>query len=232
MAIKHIIDQKRHCSEDLAGKLAEALDLDDREREYFAHLVYYSKTNREDEKSARLKKLLQLKHPDMDAVVLNAHEDAGYFSSWLGPALAELSYCRDFQQDPFWIQNTLKEAVGLKEIKRLLSVVRSRGLLKGMCREAVKRVLPSGVGSTIYKAYTKSLIQHSMDALDSQPLEDREHWNLVISVDSKRMADAKRLLREMQQQIHACLASTDPCDRVIQINVNLATLINLDQTSR
>ncbi|MCX6111318.1 MAG: DUF4423 domain-containing protein, partial [Proteobacteria bacterium] len=90
---------------------------------------------------------------------------------------------------------------------------------------------PSSCRQRKYKEYSKAQLKLAEEALLKQDRDDRQFFNLAISVDRERFQLAKELVAEFRHKLHDRLANDSACERVIQINMQLFTtsLVNISK---
>lgn len=223
MAVKYLVDGKRHLAESSIDRMAKALSLGGSEQTFFRHLVLFNKAHGEDERAKQFEALLKLRNSPFKDLFLT-HGEVGYFRRWYYPAIAELSYVKGFVADAAWIQARLTFKVPRAEIQAAVEYLDTHGYLKGGKRTDAKVKLPDGFKSQVYKTFAIEQTELGGQAIDEQSRADREVFNVTVSVDPERFAVAKAMVAEFRQKLHDALANDALCDRVVQINMQLFTL--------
>ena len=82
---------------------------------------------------------------------------------------------------------------------------------------------PDQLVSHVYKAFAVEQTQLAATAIETQAPGDREVFTLTVSVDRAKYDLVKARLAAIRHELHDLLASVDPADRVIQINLQMFT---------
>lgn len=223
MAIKYLIDKQRHIADENIDAFSKALGLNDSESKYFRNLVLFNKAKSVNEKNRYFESMLKQKKSPFFELFLN-QSSAAIFKAWYYPAIAELSYTDGFQEDPEWIKRKLAFNVSVENISKALNYLRENGFLKNSTSIISKIKLPENIESYIYSKYSADQLDLSKQAIESQNKEDREIFNITISIDEKKFEMAKDMIKKFRHTLHDILANDEPADRVVQINMQLFTL--------
>ncbi|MGE0171470.1 MAG: TIGR02147 family protein [Oligoflexales bacterium] len=222
VGIKYIIDKKRHIADEKIPDFSKFFRFSTSEKKYFGHLVRYNKATKPAVKDQHFQKMLAIRNSSLNECSLDG-SDLSLFAEWYYPVVAEMSYLEKFSEDPTWIQERLSYKLSKEQIEKALLVVKKLGLLKGQNYADLKIKLPDELISQIYNRFEREIILKGVDHIASKPRADRESFNLCISVDENKFGAAKELIKEFRHKLHDLLASTDSCDRVVQINMQLFT---------
>lgn len=222
MAIKYLIDKKRHSTEDGLPKLAQALGLNRREQLYFHYLALFNKAKEADRKQSYLQKMINIQSNKFRDKNLK-EADLGIFSNWITPAIMELSYVDGFKKSPEWIQQAFRFKVPIQSIRDSLEFIDKKKYFEN---SSLKMKLPDEVRSFIYKRYVHQMIEKSLEALETQDSSEREFFNITISVNEERHQMAMKMISDFRHKLHDTLASDEVCDKVIQINMQMFIIAN------
>jgi uncharacterized protein (TIGR02147 family) len=220
MAIKYIIDGKRHIAEKNIPKFSALVNLSDTESKYFKYLVSFNKAKTEQERKHFFDRMMAMKDSPFREIVL-ADKDAGFFLKWFHGTILELMSFKEFKLDPEWISKRLWFDVPLEDVAEGIKALRKLGYIGKNTSGTDKIVAPSGIKSHIYKDFLKTMIDKSKEALETQSAADRQFFYLNVSVSESNFQLAKKMIEEFRQKLHDALANKDECNRVIQINMQM-----------
>lgn len=223
MGVKYILDGKRHIADAKIAVFSNALGLDSTEKKYFKYLVQFTKAKTSADKDRYFRKMLEVRNAPIAESLLGDDGDLQFFSEWYLPVIAEMSYLDGFKEDAEWIRDRLNFKLSKQTIEEALSTLKRMRLLKGQVRGGVKIKLLDGIGSHIYNRFQRQVVAKSVEAIEFQPKEDREVFNLCVSIDKDRYQIAKEMIKDFRHKLHDVLANDAPCDRVVQINMQLFT---------
>ncbi|MGE0173947.1 MAG: TIGR02147 family protein [Oligoflexales bacterium] len=223
MAVKYIIDGKRHIAERNIPKFTALVPLNETESKYFRYLVCFNKAKTEEERKHFFHRMMAMKDSPFREIVL-ADKDTGFFVNWFHGTILELMWFKDFKLDAKWIAKRLKFKVTEEEIAEGIKTLRKLGYIGKDASGKDKIVAPNGIKSHIYNNFLKTMIDKSKEALDTHDLEELQFFYLNISVNERKFEMAKEMIKEFRMKLHDALASEDECNRVIQINMQLFNL--------
>lgn len=224
MAVKYLVDKKRHLAEQNLKGFARAMKFDDTSSKYFRSLVLFNKARSTGDRDVHFRAMLEIKGSPFQDLYRKA-ADIGLHQAWYYPVIAEMSWLPGFKGDPEWIQKRLCFKVGTEPIQKAVQFLKAQGFLNGKTPSPPKIKVPDGFRSHQYRSFTARMIERSLEALEEQPKEDREFLNLTISVSPEKFKVAKKMLADFRHQLHQALADDENApERVLQVNISLFTL--------
>jgi uncharacterized protein (TIGR02147 family) len=145
-------------------------------------------------------------------------------SQWQHFAILELTYLQDFKSDAAWIAEKIgisveSAQIAVERLKRLgfLKVSKS-GKLKA---ETDFTDTPTDIPSEAIRSYQRDLLLKAVDALESQKVEEREIRSMMLSFDSRRLSDAKKMIRDFQRRFDAKFGRSKKKDSVYFLGTQL-----------
>lgn len=211
--LSQVLSGKRGMSETMARDVGRKLKLTEVQQDYFCDLVAADHAKSDAKKTQAQERL---KNYDRSKIKQLGLEYFARIHDWHHFAILECIDLKDFQPTTSWLAKKLN----IEEIKIRLAVERLEeiGLLK---------ITPQGTWISTHAhlqirqdadATKQALKQYSLlgiEALSTVPMEKRENSAFVMSVDSKRVEEAKRVLRDFNQSfIQQFNASDDDKDTV------------------
>jgi uncharacterized protein (TIGR02147 family) len=223
MSIKYIMDEKRHLSTTSIQGFCDGLNLKGASARYFQTLVRLNKSRTESERIENLESLMRMKCCPLRERVLKDTQ-LRLFQNWYHAAIVEMSYLKGFRKDAKWIQSKLKFTVPISKIRDSLQFLEDQGLLDQQESNLGKIKIDSEIRSQLVKNYNRQGLKNAETALLTQSDDDRKAFQLMISVNENQFEIAKKMIADFRHQLHDTLASTEPANRLVQINMDLFTI--------
>jgi len=229
--LKLIIDGERNLSLDGIYKVASALQLNTREKEYFEILVQFNQVQKSSEKNYYCKRLESFR--EFKKVQPLKKEQLDYFSKWYNVTIRELANTCDFRPDPVWVAKRLRPPIKIKDAHEALVLLKKLGLLKEMNGKFVQsntHLSTDGeVDSVGVLNFHKEMILRGAEALD-MPSDIRDVSSLTLAISEHQFNDLRQKIYQFYSQIQGWLESSkQPSDRVCQLNFQL---FHLTQTNK
>ncbi|MGE0172310.1 MAG: TIGR02147 family protein [Oligoflexales bacterium] len=220
MAIKYIVDGKRHIAERNIPKFSALVPLGESEAKYFRYLVCFNKAKTEDERKHFFSRMMAMKDSPFKQMIFG-DRDTALFLKWFHGTILEMMSFKDFKLEPTWIAQRLRFEVSEKDIAEGIDTLIKLGFIGEASHEKTTLVTPNGIKSHVYKNFLKTMADKSKIALDTQSAEDRQFFYLNISVSEEKYQIAKKMIDDFKQKLHNALANDEQCDRVLQINMQM-----------
>lgn len=197
-----------------AGKIADRLQWNERDKEFFCDLV-----ESEHGRSALNRKLAQLRlkefhfRTQLQTVSLDVFKA---LSDWYHFALLELTYLEGFQSQAEWISQQLNcpQEVIQESIERLLRL----DLLEWKHDQLQATNDYSAVGedlpSSAIKKYQSQLIEKAQRSLIEQPIEQREVSSLTVAINKSQIPVAKKLMQQFLRDFCKTVEKQEPKEAV------------------
>jgi uncharacterized protein (TIGR02147 family) len=211
--LSQVLGGKRGMSETMARDVASKLKLTAVQQAYFCDLVAADHAKSDTKKTQAQERL---KNYDRTKIKQLGLEYFRHIHEWHHYAILECIGLKDFQSSTSWLAKKLS----IEEIKIRIAVERLEevGLLK-ITPEGKWLDTHAHVQIRLDAEATKLALQQyahlGMEALTKVPMTNRENAAFVMSVDSKRIEEAKKVLADFNQSfIEKFNASDDEKDAV------------------
>jgi uncharacterized protein (TIGR02147 family) len=226
---------KRTCglSRERAIVVAKRLNFGDDETEYFSLLVeaeHGRGVARKEGARKQLDDLLQLR-AIQDSFQTMSLARFSVVRDWQHFAILELTETKDFRPDPSWIAARLglPEATITESLKRLMSC----GLLvvhpeKGLAQTAVNLSTPFETPSRDVREHHIQVFGKAQWALETVPALEREISASMMAIDSAKMPEMKKWIRDFRRRFMVDAQSGGGKDRVYCLAIQF---FPLDQKS-
>jgi uncharacterized protein (TIGR02147 family) len=220
--ISKILNGKGKLSLSKADQVSNKLKFTEEERKKFFRLVMYDHAYSDEVKIHQLNKLKQgnISFKEIDL------ENFKVISEWYHFAILSLSRTKGFVAEPEWISNRL--GINLKEADSALSRLHKLGILikdeNGIHAYNDSQITTTNdISSLAIRENHKQTIKKGLQAIDSQPVNEREFHSVVLSVANHDIPRAKKLIRNIIDNINEEFDVPNG-DEVYQLNMQFFRL--------
>jgi len=226
-----VMQGKRNLSGAGIQKVARALKLKKKETEFFENLVRFNQSKTDAERNLHYERIASnRKYAEARRLEKGQFE---YYSSWYIPVIREMVLMDDFREDPTWIAAQLSPKITSREAKAALALLLDIGLLSrdedGKLVQS-ERHISSGddVVSLALTNFQREMIDRAAESIDATPPELREVGSVTFAVSKKKLAEAKRMIREFRSRLAGYLGEEErDVDAVYQFNLQLFNVSNV-----
>lgn len=193
-----IINGKRNLEEELMTNLAINFKLNKQEVSFFRSLLLLNDSNDQKERTNAYQKLSRFKQfKQSNDQELVTHK---YLNKWYFVAIRELSFLKDFKEDPYWIQKRLRVKLKINEIKKALLFLKSNNMLG---QNVGHLDCSEGIYKLSLSTFHKQMLQISGEAIETVPREKRQILGFTKSLSKKGQDKARSIianaLKELEQ---------------------------------
>lgn len=209
----------------LASKLADRLELDNKEKALFVASATHEQANKElsNLNLTNIQQRVALDPTLLDSSEFSMVSDIEHY------AVLEMTYLKDFSSDPKWIAKKL--GISTLEAKLVIARLLASGLLIEVDGKLVKnkKTLHTPLHTTgpALKRHFEQVLKRASTSLLEDPVATRNMSGMTIPIDPTKVAEAKTLIADFSQQLCEFLSAGDKT-RVYQLAV---CLFPLDLTS-
>lgn len=179
--------------------------------------------------ASTLRKQMTIDSIQVASDLKNYMMDDKYFkiiSEWEYYAFLQLLRVKDFKPDMDWIAKRL--GVGEPRVHQVIRHLLDLGFIKEETKKGYVRTTPSletsdGVESEALQASHRDSLEYAKVKLDTVPVELRDFSSVTLSINTQKIPQAKAIIREFQEKLHALLSSGTQ-DEVYQFNCQLFPL--------
>ena len=147
-------------------------------------------------------------------------------SDWYNYAIFELTRVEGFESHPKWIASEL----GITETEAQLAIDRMRELellevVDGKLRKTTGSLatVDRSVTSAAHRRRQKQILLKSMESLENDPIEIRNHSGITMAIDPDRISEAKDKIQKFQSEMARFLVKGRR-RRVYELSVGLFPL--------
>lgn len=212
-SLSEILNGKRNVSKDLAAKILQNLGTDPLQQNKILSLFDDTRTR-------------DLEFQDPGTLQLTA-DQFHVIGDWHHFAILSLAETAGFRADPLWIAKRL--GIKLNDAEQALERLQRLGLVQWSRGKKTLKLLQGQLSTTdeirsqaIRRSHQQD-VELSSRALTEVPIEERDFTSMTMSIDSKKLPQAKKLIREFQRQMSAFL-ETGTKTEVYKLCVHLLPL--------
>lgn len=225
---KLVIDGKRNLTHKNVRKFAKALNLGERELNYFENLVFFNQAKTSDEKEFYSRNMELAKKANYGTLL--SRDQYEVLSKWYYVTIREMTYLKDFQEDPKWIANRLDREISAAQVKEAIELLLKTGLLT---RDGAKLIPTMPDFITEEEVVSEAVTQYHVEMMDkakrsiaAQSQKDRCLNGLTVAVSKKDVEAVKKKIVEFRNAMNKYLTRQNNYDAVYQLNLHFFKLTN------
>ncbi|MGB7567565.1 MAG: TIGR02147 family protein [Chitinivibrionales bacterium] len=223
-----VINGEKALSAQSVGRVAKAMDLQKKERDYFKALVYFNNEKSLNKKS-RFFEILQSTHQSNKSVLLR-NDQFEYFKHWYSAVLREVAVFSDFNDDFRKLGSMLDPPISAIEAKRGIELLVRLGLIKKQNGSYVQTdtVITTGdevqnIAVANFQRETSDLSRRAISRLGNK----QEISTLTFGTNKMGFKEIQSEIRAFRKKLITIIASQNPLDRVYQLNLQLFPMTKL-----
>jgi uncharacterized protein (TIGR02147 family) len=224
--MKMVIDGKRNLTLQTAQKFCRALNISNKEKEYFEKLILYNQTSDPDLKKEFFNDLMHLRPRSVDYKDEKNH--GRYFSRPHYVSIQEMVALKDFKEDPKWIAKRCFPPIRSSEAKEAIETLLKLGLLKrdknNNLYQTQKVVHTKDRNTQVAETYHyhEAVIDMSRHALGQLAQEERNYYALTLPMSKDLFTQTVDKLYAFRDQIIKEVQDYEgDFDEVYQMNFQL-----------
>ena len=223
--LSHILNGRHGLSVQAAGLVASKLSMNETEKDFFCTLVQKEHSRSKAMRTEAAKRLKNLKFHYKNVELDNFK----LISDWYHFAIMELTLIENFSNNCKQIGKSLgiSEVEAEMAIERLLKlkllIKEKKGSLKIRGNFFAD---PKEIPSEAIRNFHKQLLSKSINAIDFQDLNERDFSSLVVAVDEKDIATAKKEIKKFRESMDRLFSKSKKKTRVYCLGVQLFALQN------
>ena len=225
--LKQVIESKRNLTVLTIDKFIIALRLNEKEANFFRHLVLFNQAKSAQEKQEHYTVMLSMMHMVKEyRLTALQHE---YLNHWFIPVVREMVCLHDFKNDFKELASAVTPPITIREARFAIKLLKSLGIIKqlpdGTFRQTAAAIISdSSVARMAVRSFNREMLRKAEIALDNTPTDDRQIYGVTIGV-SKACYDV--LAAEMaafRDRAVAIVNSDTGSNRVYQLHLQLFPL--------
>ncbi len=222
-----VIQGKRNLSDDLAARVAKALNLTEAERTYFVSMVILENAKSEDARElAEAETLRAVK--ELVSKEFTKKEATHIVGRWYHMLVRELVLLPDFEPSGEWISEKLRGLITEEEAEQSLSMLLGTGFLRVDKGRYIQSdpVVDTGhaFNELVAFNYHVESLKTLARALPLTEKQNRELGLINIPINSAKMPELIRRIRKFQDEVIGWLQEEESPDRIVQLGTYLVPI--------
>jgi uncharacterized protein (TIGR02147 family) len=228
---KFLIEGKRNLTQETIAKVAAALKLDEKAREYFEHLVFFNQAKTVKDKSRYFDKMIALQKARNTLQI--SSEKYEYFSEWFHCAIRELVILTDFREDFGKLGNALRPALSAVKAQDSVDLLLRLGFLKKLNGKFVQAepLLSTGYGIEDYQIikFQIKMLRLAIEAFDRSHAAERSMSSLTFSMSRETYKTIVKEMRSFRARLMELVGKDESPELVYHLNMSLFPLSRAPQ---
>lgn len=225
-----VIRGERNLSTETIRGFIRALGLRSKEALYFEKLVLFNQSKDSEDRAYYFEQLHALSQSHGRVLITRIKNHAAYLSHWYVVAIRELVALEDFQADPEWISRKLKKKITKKQAEEAWNLLLELGLVRETPEKRYEVVDPAmdidpGTVDFAIRNFHKEYLDRAKDAVDGEPLEERELSSLTLSLSDEDVPLLREKIKEFRKKLNTEFpAGTGAKKKVVAVNLQALIL--------
>jgi uncharacterized protein (TIGR02147 family) len=229
-ALSQVLNGKRYLSVEKIDHILSKLDLNPIEQENFRSSLAKAKKNAGHQRFTPEMKAILRETQNRDAFDQKTREVSvdqfKVIADWYHYAILELTLTRDFQSNTEWIARKLEisNSEATLAVERLFSLQlledqNGRWKKTAVQLSSADKHLTTGA----HRRRQRQVLEKSLKSLENDPIEVRNHSAMTLSIDEKKVPEAKRRIQKFMNELTEFL-ETGTQTKTYEMIVNLFPL--------
>jgi uncharacterized protein (TIGR02147 family) len=226
-----VIKGKKNLSSDSILKVAQGLEFNSLQTQYFNTLVNcnQSKNIAEQELYFNLLNTIKTQGRTTHPAQRLRQDQFQFYSQWYHSAVRSLIEMLGFQDDFKTLAASLTPRITARQAEASVTLLEKLGLIqkssRGVYRATQKTITTGGdTRSILIPSYHKATIELSAKALDETPANQRDMSNLTLGISEKTFHRFSEQLRQFRKELLEQAEKDEEADRVYHLNLHFYPL--------
>jgi uncharacterized protein (TIGR02147 family) len=220
---KFLIDGKRNLTQETVAKVAAALKLDEKAREYFEHLVFFNQAKTVKDKNRFFGKMIALQKARNTLHI--GSEKYEYFSEWYHCAIRELVTLQDFRDDYAKLGSAVRPVLSAIKAQDSVDLLLRLGFLKKVDGKFVQAepLLSTGYGIEDYQIikFQIKMLRMAIEAFDRSSAAERSMSSLTFSLSRETYKSIVKEMRAFRMKLMELVGKDESPEMVYHLNIGL-----------
>jgi uncharacterized protein (TIGR02147 family) len=225
--ILRVMNGQSNLSYEGSLKLATAMDLNEKESEYFTNLVLFNQAKTHDEQLLYYNKMSSICKTTQTQRL--RQEQLDYFSEWYYSALRSFLPLFSFNNNHAAIGKFLDPPISTQQVRKAIDLLIELGLLtvddKGDYMVSNSSLTAGDeVASMAINSFHRQSLELAIRSISKTPSDERDISGVTMSVSQKGFDKIKSELQAFRKKIISIAENDSGEDRVVQFNMQLFPL--------
>lgn len=227
-----IILKKKNLATAKVNLLADFLELENQEKEYFSTLVHFNRAKDDQTADELFARLIRLKNSSGTKIT-----NFQYFSQWQAVPMRELLRTYTFTGSFKKLGEQFKPPLSAKEAKSAFKLLEEIGMIAfdndGNPRPT-DQILTTGDQwqSIAVRDFQKQMIQKAGESIELFEPEERDITSVTIGASKKTLDQIRDRLAQARKEIFEIIATESEVDEVYQVNFQIYPLTKLSGSKK
>lgn len=230
--LSEVMNGRRGLTRKTAEKIADRLDYDPKRRALFLATVERTNQTRSSSSATDPAPLKSIQPPKYDKIDIDSFH---VVADWYHFAILSLMELNDFDPSPKWISSRL--GITITQCEQAMERLKRTGLIEenkenGRLRSTGRNIeTPTDIASSALKRSHRQTLEQAIQSLYDIPVEDRDITSMTMAISSKKLPEAKKLIREFRKKLAAFLEE-GKADEVYNLNIQLVPVTVLKESKK
>jgi uncharacterized protein (TIGR02147 family) len=230
--LKRVMEGEHNLTDNSIPKFTQAMDLDEKQANYFKHLVYFNQAKTLDEKDRYFAELMELKTPVEDTRRVLEKDQYDYYLHWYNVAIREMLAFFPFADNPAEMGKQLNPSVPTKKVKLALDLLKRLEMIElkedGTWRAAADFVKSNpDIDSLLLPKFHQAMAKLAEEAITRFPKEERHFSSVTVSLSPPTYHKIIEIIRTARKQALEAVAQDPGPSRVYHLNLQLFPLTHI-----
>ncbi|WP_412477730.1 DUF4423 domain-containing protein [Halobacteriovorax sp. RT-2-3] len=216
-----VIKGQRSPSLEMINALSEDLGMNMKEKQYFMLLVQLEKAQKKNKDTKEILEKIAIINPRGKAIALSLKE-FNAISDWYFLAIKQLISMPSFIEDEEWIYHKLRKKPTINQIKYAIETMLETKTIgrNDDGRLIVQKeglITTNDVPSSAIKRHHYGMINRALEAIEEQPVEERQITSVTMKVKQSDVSEAKKFIFDFIKDFNEKF-STNEANNLYQLN--------------
>jgi uncharacterized protein (TIGR02147 family) len=225
--LKQIIELKRNLTESTIDKFTAALKFNEKESQFFRHLVLFNQAKAVQGKQLHYAVILSLMHTVKEQRLTALQHD--FYNYWFVPAIREMVSLHNFKNDYKKLAAAVQPPISAREARYAVTLLKKLGMIEqspdGSYRQTSPAIISnSSVARMAVRSFNREMLRKAEEALDNTPVEDRQIYGMTIGISKECYNVLATEMAAFRDRVVAITNSDKSSNRVYQLHLGLFPL--------
>ncbi|HEX2958797.1 MAG TPA: TIGR02147 family protein [Chitinispirillaceae bacterium] len=225
--ILRVMNGQSNLSYEGSIKFASAMDLSEKEGDYFVNMVLFNQAKKHDEQLLYFNKMSQI--CNATPVQRLRQDQYAYFAEWYYAALRSFLPLFNFNNNYGMIGKYLDPPISAQQVRKAIDLLCEQGLLtvdeNGNYKVAALSLTAGDeVTSMAINSFHRQSLELAIRSISKTPADQRDISGVTMSVSQKGFDKIKSEIQAFRKKIISIAENDSDEDRVVQFNMQLFPL--------
>ena len=225
--LKQVMEEKRNLTSLTIDKFVTALKLNEKEAQFFRHLVLFNQAKSAQEKRQHYAVMLSMMHTVREQRLSALQHD--YYNYWYVPVVREMVSLYNFRGDYKTLAQAVVPAITVREARFAVRLLTKLGMIEqlpdGTFRQAVAAIVSdSSVARLAVRSFNREMLRKAEMALDDISVEERQIYGVTVGVSKECYDVLTAEMAAFRDRVVTIVNSDKGSDRVYQLHLQLFPL--------